>query len=143
HGGGVGRRARRRASGGGGRPDADCGEGQRVGAGREAAARLRRHRRSVQSGVGARSGVVTLPEFIVHAEPPPAARAAAARAFLDTIGVALAGASEPVARIVQRVAAREGAGANRVFATGGCASATNAALVNGTAAHALDYDDMC
>ncbi len=82
-------------------------------------------------------------EFIVHAAPPAAAHGAAARAVLDTVGVMLAGASEPAARIVQRVIANEGNGACRILGTGFIASATNAALANGTAAHALDFDDMC
>jgi 2-methylcitrate dehydratase PrpD len=77
------------------------------------------------------------------ARPPAAARAAAARALLDTVGVTLAGAAEPAARIVQRVIAQDGGGPCRVLGTDLRASAGNAALANGTAAHALDYDDMC
>jgi 2-methylcitrate dehydratase PrpD len=84
-----------------------------------------------------------LAAFVVRADPPAAARSAAARAVLDTIGVTLAGASEPAARIVQQVVAREGAGQCLVIGTHARASAANAALANGTAAHALDYDDMC
>src|SRR5207342_1953092 len=72
-----------------------------------------------------------------------AARVAAARALLDTVGVALAGAAEPAARIVQRVVSQDGGGPCRVLGTTLQASAANAALANGTAAHALDYDDMC
>ncbi len=75
--------------------------------------------------------------------PPPPARAAAARALLDTVGVTLAGAAEPAARIVQRVVSQDGAGPCRLLGTALSASAANAALANGTAAHALDYDDMC
>ena len=86
---------------------------------------------------------MTLSDFIVAADPPPAARAAAARAVLDTIGVTLAGASEPAARSVQQVIAAEGTGPCRVLGTPMTASATSAALANGTAAHALDFDDMC
>jgi 2-methylcitrate dehydratase PrpD len=82
-------------------------------------------------------------DFIVRASPPAAARAAAARAMLDTIGVALAGASEPAARSVQRVVADDGPGPCRVLGTALRVSAANAALANGTAAHALDFDDMC
>src|SRR4029077_10324801 len=63
--------------------------------------------------------------------------------LLDTVGVTLAGASEPAGRIVQRVVAAEGGDACRVFGTRVRATATGAALANGTAAHALDYDDMC
>ena len=80
---------------------------------------------------------------MVAAVPPPAARAAAARALLDTVGVTLAGAVEPAARIVQRVVEQDGGGPCRVLGTSLRASAGNAALANGTAAHALDYDDMC
>jgi len=88
--------------------------------------------------------VITIEAFITGATPPAAARAAAVRAVLDTIGVTLAGASEPAARSVQRViavcASREN---SRVLGTSLCASAADAALANGTAAHAHDYDDMC
>jgi 2-methylcitrate dehydratase PrpD len=94
---------------------------------------------------------VTLHEFAVVAAPPPAAREAAARAVLDTIGVTLAGASQPAARIVQSVIEAErghdsgscAAGPCRVVGVGARASAGNAALANGTAAHAHDFDDMC
>jgi len=92
--------------------------------------------------------VTTFHDFITGATPPAAARAAAARAVLDTIGVTLAGASEPAARSVQQVIAHErgdadDSGSCRVLGTALRASATDAALANGTAAHALDYDDMC
>ena len=63
--------------------------------------------------------------------------------MLDTIGVTLAGAAEPASRIVQRVIEHDGAGSCPVFGTALRATAANAALANGTAAHALDYDDMC
>ena len=75
--------------------------------------------------------------------PPPAARQAAARALLDTIGVTLAGAAEPAARIVQRVVEQNSGRPCRVLGTNVQATAGDAALANGTAAHALDYDDMC
>jgi 2-methylcitrate dehydratase PrpD len=87
--------------------------------------------------------IARLGEFVATGKPPSAARAAAARAFLDTIGVALAGVEEPAARIVREVVASEGAGPCVVLGTGLQASATGAALANGTAAHALDFDDMC
>jgi 2-methylcitrate dehydratase PrpD len=84
-----------------------------------------------------------LADFAVSAQPPPEARTAAARAVLDTVGVTLAGATEPAARIVQRVVCADGAGPSLVLGTALRLSAGNAALANGTAAHALDYDDMC
>jgi 2-methylcitrate dehydratase PrpD len=95
---------------------------------------------------------VTLHEFAVRADPPSAARAAAVRAVLDTIGVTLAGASQPAARIVQTVIEIERGGGSprrdtastcQVLGIGARANAGNAALANGTAAHAHDYDDMC
>ncbi|MDE3153768.1 MAG: MmgE/PrpD family protein [Acidobacteriota bacterium] len=82
--------------------------------------------------------------FVTGVLVPDAAASAAAQAFLDTIGVTLAGSAEPAARAVQRVVALEGGTpAATVLGTAGRASATAAALANGTAAHALDFDDMC
>lgn len=84
-----------------------------------------------------------LAAFVIAAAPPAPGRARAATAVLDTVGVALAGAIEPAARIVQQAIAGDGGDACRVLGTSARASATGAALANGTAAHALDYDDMC
>jgi len=84
---------------------------------------------------------MTLHDFVVDARPPEEARTAAARAVLDTVGVTLAGASEQAAAIVQRVIAP--GSACGVIGTRCRASAADAALANGTAAHAHDYDDMC
>ena len=81
--------------------------------------------------------------FVVDASPPPAARAIATRALVDTVGVTLAGASEPVGHIVQQVVAADGAGPCRILGTALRSTASSAALANGTAAHAHDYDDMC
>jgi len=85
----------------------------------------------------------TLADFVVKATPPPEARAAAARAVLDTVGVTLAGASEPVARIVAQVATPDTTGPCGVLGSRARGIAVAAALANGTAAHALDFDDMC
>jgi 2-methylcitrate dehydratase PrpD len=84
-----------------------------------------------------------LGEFVASAAPPAEARGRAAAAVLDTVGVILAGAGEPASRIVQRVVAAEGGQGCQVFGASASSSATGAALANGTAAHALDYDDMC
>lgn len=81
--------------------------------------------------------------FVSSSAPPAAARARALSAIIDTFGVALAGASEECARIVLEVLAQEGAGNCSVFGSRVRASAGGAALANGTAAHALDFDDMC
>jgi len=74
---------------------------------------------------------------------PDKALAVARNAFLDTMGVTLAGAVEPGSRIVQELATSEAAGPCRIFGTALQTSATWAALANGAAAHALDFDDMC
>jgi 2-methylcitrate dehydratase PrpD len=89
------------------------------------------------------SAVVTLSKFVAESTPPPEARQRAAAAFLDTVGVTLAGASEPAAKAVQQVVSTLGAGRSQVVGTDMCTTPTGAALANGTAAHALDYDDMC
>ena len=73
---------------------------------------------------------------------PAQAVAFAKVGILDTVGVTVAGSTEPCARIVGEVAA---GGANQgkslVFGTAARAGALDAALINGTAAHALDFDD--
>jgi 2-methylcitrate dehydratase PrpD len=86
---------------------------------------------------------MTLAEFAARAAPPADARSAAARAVLDTVGVTLAGASEPAARSVQRVVAHHGSGPCTILGSEVRANPSDAALANGTAAHALDFDDMC
>jgi 2-methylcitrate dehydratase PrpD len=65
-------------------------------------------------------------------------------AILDTVGVTLAGSREECARIVEHVLAAEGAGGGACLVFGGDRRAPPlvAALINGTAAHALDFDDV-
>lgn len=63
-------------------------------------------------------------------------------AFMDTIGVMLAGADEDSTRIARGVVAGNGAdGPCRVVGARRGAGCLDAALVNGTAAHALDFDN--
>jgi 2-methylcitrate dehydratase PrpD len=61
-------------------------------------------------------------------------------AVLDWWGVTVGGVEEPVSRLL-REAAPESPGPASVLGTGRTASPVTAALWNGTAAHALDYDD--
>jgi len=62
-------------------------------------------------------------------------------AFLDCLGVALAGSKEASAKICAQIARQENAsGDATVFGQGFKSSALSAAFANGTAAHALDYD---
>jgi 2-methylcitrate dehydratase PrpD len=86
---------------------------------------------------------VRLGAFAATAVVPDAARAAARGAVQDTIGVALAGAGEPAARIVQRVTSADAGPGPCTVLGAGTAGPSSAALANGTAAHALDFDDMC
>lgn len=73
----------------------------------------------------------------------PAAREQAKRAFLDTVGVTLAGSREEGPAIVAAMIRDQGGGeAATVIGAGFRAPAAQAALVNGTAAHALDFDDV-
>lgn len=69
--------------------------------------------------------------------------AAVTRALVDTVGVAIASTGEPAEQVLQAWAARQGsAGRASVWTTGRAASVSHAALLNGTAAHQLDYDDI-
>jgi 2-methylcitrate dehydratase PrpD len=74
-------------------------------------------------------------------ELPQAAIHWAKVGILDTVGVTLAGAREDCTRIVEGIAGH-GAGPSLIFGSNRRTVPLEAALVNGTAAHALDYDDM-
>src|SRR5215831_6566088 len=71
---------------------------------------------------------------------PPQAVHWAKVGILDTVGVTVAGSVEPAAQILGRVVPPT-AGASLVFGCADRTSALDAALINGTAAHALDFDD--
>ncbi len=70
-----------------------------------------------------------------------AATMAAQRGFIDTLGVALLGAAEPVTARALAAVTLWGSGPARVIGHAAALPAPHAALVNGTAAHALDFDD--
>jgi 2-methylcitrate dehydratase PrpD len=86
-----------------------------------------------------------LAEFVVKTtlrDCPDAAVAQVRRAALDTVGVMLAGAQEPAAVAVRRVVRAEGGTPLcTVVGTSVRAAPTWAALANGTAGHAHDFDD--
>ena len=71
---------------------------------------------------------------------PPEAVQTIMTAIADTLSVAVAGAREEGPQTLARALAS--GGSESTLLTGGRASAVDAALVNGTAAHALDYDDV-
>ncbi len=67
----------------------------------------------------------------------------ARHAILDCIGCAIAGQGESAMEIMREEFTGDGCdGASTLIASGRSASLHNAALINGTAAHALDYDDV-
>jgi 2-methylcitrate dehydratase PrpD len=64
-------------------------------------------------------------------------------AIIDTIAVTLAGIPEPCTQVLLKTPGISGApGGALVFGTDRRTSALDATLVNGTASHALDYDDF-
>src|SRR5437899_1857557 len=74
---------------------------------------------------------------------PEATVRAARRAILDTLGVTLAGSVEPTAaRVRALIAHRRAPDEATIVGTPLRASVEDAALANGTASHALDYDDL-
>ncbi len=72
---------------------------------------------------------------------PADAIAAARNAFVDTLGVSIPGAAEAVTRKVFATVRPWGEGPCTVIGAAVRLAAPWAALVNGTAAHALDFDD--
>jgi len=64
--------------------------------------------------------------------------------FIDTVATMIAGRDEPVVRIVREYVAAKKSGAREAHVVFGdaMAASADAALINGTAAHALDYDDV-
>ncbi|MGI8552686.1 MAG: MmgE/PrpD family protein [Dehalococcoidia bacterium] len=88
----------------------------------------------------------TLARFIVetcYEHLPAKAIEQARRASLDTLGVMLAGSLEDCSRIAARMVREDGCNpVATVVGQGFRGSAAGAALVNGIAGHALDYDDV-
>ncbi|MCC7272216.1 MAG: MmgE/PrpD family protein [Alphaproteobacteria bacterium] len=71
------------------------------------------------------------------------ALAQARTCILDTIGVTLAGVEEPCTRILlETPGVADAPGKSLLMGTGRRTSALDATLVNGTASHALDFDDF-
>lgn len=87
-----------------------------------------------------------LARFVVQTaggDIPDAAYQVAQRAWLDTLGVALAGRRDEAGRIICDYVRDQGTRpAAQVWGAPVRVSAADAALANGTLAHALDYDDV-
>ncbi len=74
---------------------------------------------------------------------PAEAVAIARTGFIDCIGTMIAGSVEPPPRLLRQVLAADGrAGESSLYLGRERAPAPEAAWINGTAAHALDYDDV-
>ena len=71
---------------------------------------------------------------------PADAVTVAHQCFLDWFGCALAGSREPLSQILRDELAAD-AGACSLVGTNRCADPLKAALINGAAGHALDFDD--
>ncbi len=86
-----------------------------------------------------------LAEFIVETrfeQIPKEAAETAKHAFLDCVGVALAGSVAPPGRIaIELVKENRGQSKAAVIGGGFRTTSPDAAFANGTSAHALDYDD--
>ncbi len=80
---------------------------------------------------------------LTYADLPEEIRALARQCVLDYVACTLAGASEPLTTILLAEMAEQG-GATQAAVIGHAARlpAASAALVNGAAAHALDFDDV-
>lgn len=74
---------------------------------------------------------------------PAEVRRMALRCLMDVVGCAVAGSRDPAFRLVfDELADAGGRGESAVFQREARLPAASAALANGTAAHALDYDDV-
>jgi len=75
-------------------------------------------------------------------DAPSAVRDTAVRCWVDAVGCMLGAAASDAVRPVQEIAvAQHGDGPCRIVGTDITTTASGAALANGTAAHALDFDD--
>lgn len=91
---------------------------------------------------GAADALIHAATHLRFSDLPQAVVTMTTHCVLDTLGVALAGTDEPAARIVRQTLAAEHAdGPARIWGTSQSTAASAAATVNGTAAHALDFDD--
>jgi len=91
---------------------------------------------------GATLGLVRAVRGMRWDQMPEDAREVARHCILDFLGVAVAGSREPLTKIlVNEIVKPEGSSEAGLIGSGQRASRLSAALVNGAAAHALDFDD--
>ena len=98
---------------------------------------------TTQTVGGLTASIAQLVSSFDGAQLEPEALTRAKHGVLDAIGVALAGIEEPVSKVMLAYAAdlptQDGA---TIWGSARKVALTEAALINGTLAHALDYDDM-
>jgi 2-methylcitrate dehydratase PrpD len=105
-------------------------------------------RRVTVAGVGdVRPEVTRLLATYISSHPryeaPAVAQRHVSRALLDLVGVTVLGAHEPAGELVRAYAQSQGGhGPSAVLGGGMRLTPSMAALANGTAGHALDYDDI-
>ena len=73
---------------------------------------------------------------------PEAALRTVRTGFIDCIGTMIAGSAEPAVQILKKTLATGGPGEATLYFSSERGPAPEAAWINGTAAHALDYDDV-
>ena len=92
--------------------------------------------------MGATQRLIARGRSVPRSSLPPHVLTWAKHCVLDWLGVTLAGAREPVSRLVFEQLVRADAGSDAtLLGFGTRASVSNAAWLHGTASHALDYDD--
>jgi len=95
------------------------------------------------TGTGLTQTLAARAQAVRHDQLSAETRALVRQCVLDYVAVTLAGAGEALSAIVLAEMAEQGGAPHAtVFLHGGRLPALSAALVNGTAAHALDYDDV-
>src|SRR4051812_30563156 len=107
-------------------------------------------RRDMDGTVAGRTGTTALTRelaarasAVTHDALPEPVRAWARQCVLDYYGVALAGADDPLAKILlDELAEAGGAAQAGIIGHAARLPALSAALVNGAIGHALDYDDV-
>lgn len=94
------------------------------------------------SDIGASRALARFAANATFGDLSPAVVEATRRAVLDWLGSALAGASEPPARMAQEVVATLGMSDQATVFGAARSAAANAALANGVASHILELDDV-
>lgn len=94
------------------------------------------------AGTGLTAALGEFVSGVQFADIPDAAWPTVRAGFTDCVATLIAGRNEPVVQILKRTLAPAGAGEATLCFGAEKAGAADAAWINGTAAHALDYDDV-